>query len=219
MRCPGIEVTRGEVRTSVSQSSPSEFYINTPNADGKVSGDADLFVFYKKSVTGALVKEGTLFLAAGGSSDEVTEVKGGYTAILSAGEEALEPRRYMDVEIAGHEDLTAPALSAAVASDEKGEVKAVVIKISGAVLVKRAGSGEWTALYLRDELATGDQLQTKEDGMVEFRLDNGNTMALKSGTTIVMTKLTADPQTGEYDNIFDAKFGKIMAKVQKLKGA
>lgn len=49
--------------------------------------------------------------------------------------------------------------------------QAIVLRLGGAVEVKRAGSEAWVALNVGDAVQAGDQLRTSADGQVELSLD------------------------------------------------
>ena len=211
-----VNIQRGQIRAIVSKAiGTPNFFVNTPNASASVKG-SDVFVFYQKSATGVLVKEGDFTVINNAFPDQPVDVSEGFMSIVPPDQPPQKPRPYLDVERKRHEVQTA-ALPAPV-KDDPSQIKAVVIELKGEVKVKYARAATWRALRLHDVLGTGDEIKTEETGLAEIRLDNGNTIILRPNSTIILEKLSRDLKTGDYKNLFEANFGNIRAKVQKLKG-
>lgn len=93
------------------------------------------------------------------------------------------------------------------------EMKATITKMQGSVVVTKAGSAAAQPLKIGDALGSGDKIETMDNGKAEIKLDNGNTVNLTPNSEIVLSKLTSDPATGEYENLMESKFGKMRAFV------
>ncbi|NQU74306.1 MAG: FecR domain-containing protein, partial [Candidatus Omnitrophica bacterium] len=98
------------------------------------------------------------------------------------------------------------------------ELKATITKITGSVTVRNRGAFFWHDAKVGEFLSAGDQIVTKADGKIEFKLDNGNTVKLKPQTRLVIKKLTQNNITGDYENFFEVNTGKVWAKIEKLSG-
>lgn len=97
-------------------------------------------------------------------------------------------------------------------------MKATVTAVSGKVQIKSRGSITWRNAKLNELLSAGDTIETKENGVIEIRLENGNAIDLKPDSQLVLQKLTQDTKTGDYENLFESSRGRLRAKVSKLKG-
>jgi hypothetical protein len=211
-----IDLQRGEIRAIIKKTiGKTNFFVNTPNASGSVKG-TDIFVFYHKSATGVLVNDGNFSVINNDFPDREIKVAKGLIAVVPPDQPPQKPRPYLDVEKNRHEAQT--TIVRAPASDDPSQIGAMIVKLSGEVKVKRAGETTWRDAALHDVLGTGDYIQTKESGKVEFKLDNGHIITLKSNSTIILKKLMRDVNTGDEENLFESNLGNIRAKVQKLKG-
>lgn len=98
-------------------------------------------------------------------------------------------------------------------------MKATVSKLQGEVVVMRHGSGTAQPLVCGAVLGSGDKVETRDNGKVEIRMDNGNTLNLIPNSQIILTNLTSNQSTGEYENLMESGFGTIRANVaQKVRG-
>ena len=96
------------------------------------------------------------------------------------------------------------------------ELKATITKITGSVTIRNRGAFFWHDAKVGEFLKAGDQIVTKADGKIEFKLDNGNTVKLKPQTRLVIKKMTQNNITGDYENFFEVNTGKVWAKIEKL---
>lgn len=111
------------------------------------------------------------------------------------------------------EGQTAPAVAA-----ETAQMKATVVKVSGGVRIRNHGSVFWHDAKVNEVIGTGSQIETKENGQIEIKLENNNVINLKPNTKLILRKLTANLKTGDYENLLESNIGKIRAKVEKIKG-
>ncbi|MBL7072070.1 MAG: FecR domain-containing protein [Candidatus Omnitrophica bacterium] len=213
-----INLQRGKIRVIVEEEKTVDsenFIVNTPNASSRVKG-SDGFFFYHKSATGILVNSGTFSVMNTDFPEQELDVTKGLMTVVSPNQPPQQPRQYLDFEGKQHEAQT--TITRAPVADDPTQIRAIVVKISGEVRVKRVSRNKWSVLQQDDILGTGDRIETKESGKVELRLDNGNIINLKPNSTIILESLRRNTETGEYENLFQANLGNIRAKVQKLKG-
>ena len=107
--------------------------------------------------------------------------------------------------------------STAKISNNAGEMKATVTKTAGSVLIKSRGSITWHDAKVNEALYAGDTIETKKDGKIQIKLDNNNVIDLKPDSQLLLKKLTENPGTGEYENLFESGYGVLRAKVGKIK--
>ena len=93
-----------------------------------------------------------------------------------------------------------------------------LLKVSGMVKIIPKGSTEAHKANINDILGEGDRIETGENGYIEIRLDNNNCLNLKPDTKLTIVKLVINPETGEFENIFEVTMGKIKARIENLKG-
>jgi len=99
------------------------------------------------------------------------------------------------------------------------KMEATVWKIEGEVVVTKAGATAAKPLRIGDLLGSGDMIETKADGKIAIKMDNGNSVNLTSNSQIILSSLASDLATNEYENIMESKYGTIRACiVAKLKG-
>jgi hypothetical protein len=99
------------------------------------------------------------------------------------------------------------------------QMKATVTKLQGEVVVTKAGASAAQPLAIGAVLGSGDKVETKDNGKAEIKMDNGNTLNLTPNSQIILSALTSDPATGEYQNLMESNFGTIRAHVAtKVKG-
>ena len=114
--------------------------------------------------------------------------------------------------------LSVSAQTTPVWAEEITQMKATVVKVSGDVRIRSRGSLFSHDAKANEVLKAGDQIETKENGKIEIKLDNDNVIDLKPKTKLILQKLTTNLKTGEFENLFESKGGSIRAKVEKLKG-
>ncbi|MFA5339610.1 MAG: FecR family protein [Candidatus Omnitrophota bacterium] len=218
-----LNIERGKIRAVVSKAPGKDnFLINTPNASGSVKG-TDLVVAYQKSATSATVLNGSLSFSSSAVPEKKVEIKSGESSVIVADSEPTYPRTILAMERTAHEKDTmiakAPAGGSATAEgySEPGEMKAVIVKLSGSVKVKNGGSAVWHDAKVNETLKTGDTIETNKNGKAEFRVENGDVITLQQDSNFTITRLK-ETGSGEHESLFESKKGKLRAKVEKLKG-
>lgn len=99
------------------------------------------------------------------------------------------------------------------------QMKATVTKLQGEVSVIKAGSDVAEPLKPGAVLGSGDKIETKDNGKLQIKIDNGNTLNMCPNSQIILSSMTSDPATGDYENLMEAKYGTIRAHVvAKVKG-
>ncbi|MDD5737515.1 MAG: FecR domain-containing protein [Candidatus Omnitrophica bacterium] len=98
------------------------------------------------------------------------------------------------------------------------QLKATIEKTSGSVIIKKSGSFVSHDAKVGDILAAGDFIETRSNGKVQIKIENGNVISLKPDSKLIVKDLTSDPSTGTYINSFESPKGLLRAKVEKLKG-
>lgn len=99
------------------------------------------------------------------------------------------------------------------------QMKATVTKLQGEVILTKAGAAAGAQLKSGDTLGSGDKIETKDNGKVGLRMDNGNMINLTPNSEIILSSLTSNPETGDYENLMESKYGTIRAHVvAKVKG-
>lgn len=211
-----IMVDRGKIRTIIEKMPGlTEFNISTPNAKGTVHG-SDVFTSFQAGSSSMLVAEGQLSILNPVIPKEVIIIPAGSSVVVPPNEAPKGPRAYFDLEKQMQEQDT--SIPQTVSRDPNSTViKGVIGKMSGDVRVKFKNTGEVRKATVNDILSEGDTIETGKDGLVEINFDNGNGLNLKEETSVTITKLAQDPKTGQYENKFDAKMGKVRARIEKLK--
>ncbi|RKY40950.1 MAG: hypothetical protein DRP85_07560 [Candidatus Makaraimicrobium thalassicum] len=212
-----IDVDRGKIRAIVSRTADKvPFKINTPNASGNVKG-SDVFVSYQQSTTNVLVAGGLLTMENPSFPGECIDVRDGMTALVPYNAPPEEPRVFLPEEKDRIEAVTGPATYKAEGIAAGAEFTgAVVTRVTGAVRVQPRGSKKWHAPVKNEALGTGGRIETGKSGRIQINFDNGIVIELKPETQLIITRLTRDPRTGDYTNEFEAGYGKIIAKLQKV---
>ena len=212
-----ITLSRGRMEAVVSNTGrPETFVINTPNATGSVKG-SDIFVSYQAGNTELLVKEGMLGVLSQAMPAEKVRVGKGDCTFVRPGKAPEEARPYYDADIATYKKDVSPTLARKWVS-YKGvtQMTAAIVSASGKVLIYKKGAEDWRPAGLNEVVLEGDKVQTAENGYAEIRLGNGNMMILDANTELGFAKLEYNPDTGEYENVFDSDRGNIKAIVEKL---
>jgi len=210
-----ITLHRGEMRAQVEKNIDGKsFLVETPNAVGNVEG-TEFYVFYEKSSTGVLVKDGVYTVTHKDFPNERIEVAKGYTTVVPYDRPPAEPRPYFDFEADGHESKT--VIARLPVPGDPSHITGVVTKVSGEVKLKKGGADGWKAAAVNDPLIAGDALKTEKSGKLEFKLDNGHIVSLKPNSDITLKGLKRDTEADTEENLFVSNMGNIRAKVQKLK--
>ncbi|MCX5705377.1 MAG: FecR domain-containing protein [Candidatus Omnitrophica bacterium] len=212
-----ILLERGKARTTIAKMpGGTPFIILTPNAQGTIKG-SDIFSFYQAGNSGMLVSEGMLSVFNIARPDEIVSVRPGEAVLIPLQESPKGPRAFLEMEKRMEEVETniPPALSR---RKSMAVIMGTMIKFSGEVKIISKGKSLAHPARPNERLEAGDRIQTGKNGVAEIVFDNGNAMYLKSNTDITITKLINDPETQEYENLFDAKVGKIKARIERLSG-
>ena len=212
-----INLERGKARTIIAKMSDSaNFVISTPNAKGTVKG-SDIFAFYQAGNTGMLVSEGRLSIA--NTADPASEliVPAGNSVLVPLDESPKGPREYLELERKLNEQETNVPVSMHK-KEKESVIKGVISKVSGDVKIMTKGSNAPHDATINEIIGEGDSITTGSNGAIAIRFDNGNALNLKPDTKLSITRLTIDPKTGEYENLFEASTGKVRARIENLKG-
>ncbi|NQT22315.1 MAG: FecR domain-containing protein [Candidatus Omnitrophica bacterium] len=213
-----IDLARGRMRAVVSKAKDkTAFDVNTPNASGSVKG-SDVFIGYQKSATSILVAEGILRTVNPQFPDETIDVGKGWAAYVPHNAPPQEPRAYLPAEKKAYESAISPDMKEAEGMIKGNEVtRATIVKLSGTVIIKPKGSTKQHMPTLNEVLNADDIIETKENGKIVISMDNGHFLTLKPNSQIIIKILSKDPDTGDYQNLFECKYGKVIAKLRKVK--
>jgi hypothetical protein len=215
-----LKLYRGKVRAIVSkQRGKANFFVSTPNTSGAIKG-SDIMIFYQGNMTTVMAKEGGISIFNPMYPKDAVTVRRGEALSVPADGPPLDKRDYIDVEMKLHYKDTDPRerVIAGLKDRDLDEMEGWVANRAGSVEIKKSGRRDWRGALMNDSLKEGDELKTGEEGDVEIRLDNGNSVVLKPNTEVKLTKLKRDPKTGEYENLFEARQGKLKAVIDKLEG-
>lgn len=97
---------------------------------------------------------------------------------------------------------------------EYAPMTATVVAMKGEVYITKSGATTPFQAKIGDLLAKGDAIETKADGGVDLKTENGNVVNLGPKSQITISELSLNRSTGDYQTSMDSKFGKIMAKVE-----
>jgi hypothetical protein len=211
-----ITLERGKARAIIAKmQDKAEFNINTPNAKGTVRG-SDVCAFYSAGNSGMLVSEGKLSIASVAHPEDIVLIPAGNSVLVPLEDSPKGPRPYLELEKTLHEeDTSVPVITR---SERDSVIRGIVSKFSGDAKITRAGETAPRDAKVGDILKDGDRITTGANGLIEIRFDNGNAMNLKPNTDILIVKLSIDPRTGEYQNLFESNMGEIKARIEGLKG-
>ena len=210
-----ILIERGKARTTISKApGKAPFTILTPNAQGVVKG-SDIFASYQAGNSGMLVAEGSLSVFNTAHPDQAVLVPSGNSVLVPLEELPKGPRPFMDMEKRMEETETniPPVLSK---RKNMAVLMGTLVDFTGEVNITSKGKSVSHPARPNERLEAGDRIQTGKNGVAEIVFDNGNAMYLKANTDITITKLISDPETQEYENLFEAKVGKIKARIERL---
>ena len=219
-----LNIERGKIRAIVSKSAAKDnFIVNTPNASGSVKG-TDLYVIYQKSSTAVVVLDGKVSVANSSLPDKSIEIASGDTTVISSDQPPTATRSLLAMEKKSHEADTQIARAreekplSAEGYSKPEDMTAIVVKVSGSARIRSRGALIWHDAKINEVLNAGDVIETKDDGKIEIKLENGNVVNLKPNSELKLQKLSKDLKTGDYENLLESSHGKIKAQVQKLKG-
>ena len=213
-----IELSRGKARAIIAKMRDSaDFMIATPNAKGTVKG-SDVTAFFQAGSSGMFVSEGKLSVISLAHPDNKITVPAGNACVVPLGELPKGPRPYLDVEKKLNEEDTYVPVSISK-TGKVSVIKGAVAKVSGVVKIISKNTGQARNAGINDILGEGDRVETGENGYMEIRLDNNNAINLKPNTKLTIIKLVINPETGEFENIFEVMLGQIKARIENLKGS
>ena len=212
-----IKLDRGKARAVIAKMKDSaDFVISTPNAEGKITG-SDVFAYYKAGNSSMLVSEGVLSVINPIYPHHEVIVPSGKVVLVPQQDVPGAPRSYLEFEKKIHEEDTyVPEL---VVKKGRGTIiRGAVSKVSGDVKITKKGKSIAHNATINKTILECDKIVTGENGSIQIIFDNGNSINLKPNTEIIVIKLVIDPETGQYENSFEAGMGKIMARIENLKG-
>ena len=213
-----IELSRGKARAIIAKTpSGTPFVIKTPNAEGTVKG-SDVTAFYQAGNSGMFVAEGKLSVINIAHPKNIITVPKGNACVIPMDELPKGPRPYLDAEKKLNDEDTYVPVSISKTS-KVSVIKGAVAKLSGSVKIIPKGASEARNASLHDILGEGDRIETGENGYIEIRLDNNNAINLKPNTKLTIVRLVINPETGEFDNIFEVTLGNVKARIENLKGS
>lgn len=211
-----ISLERGKMRTIIAKMpSSAAFEILTPNSQGTIKG-SDIFTSFEAGKSAILVKEGTLTVANTLQPQSPLVVGAGNAVVIPMQNIPQGPRPYLEMEQKLFEQDTD-----VVAAPEKTNasiVNAVITKLQGNVSLITKGESKAHAAALGEKIQEGDYIETGDTGTVQISLDNNNGLNLKPKTKLSVIRLSFNPATGEYENLFDITFGTVKARIENLKG-
>ena len=212
-----IDLDRGKVRAIVSETKEkAPFDINTPNASGSVKG-SDICVTYQQSATNVMVTDGVFSMINPAFPDHKVDVGKDMATLVPYNAPPEEPKDLLPALKERLEDITGPSVRWAEGVSRKAEfTRAVITEISGAVRVQPRGSKKWHAPVAKEVLNTGDRIETGKTGRAQINFDNGLVMELKPETQLIIMKLTRDPKSRDFENVFESGYGKIIAKLKSV---
>lgn len=216
-KAAAIKLERGKLRAIVAKSPQgTPFAILTSNAEGVVKG-SDVFVFYQAGSSGMLVAEGKLNVTSTAHPESPVLITAGNSVLVPLEKLPEGPRPYLDLEKKLYEQDTDVPFSGHKAA-KLTEISATIAKFSGVVLITNKGQTKTHNTKLGEVVKEGDLIETLEKALVEIRLDNNNAINMKPNSKLLVIKLAFNPETGEYENIFELTIGKIKARIEGLKG-
>jgi len=212
-----IDLDRGKVRAVVAKTADlAPFNINTPNVMGTVKG-SDIFVSFQQSATNVLVSEGTFNMIHTDFPDQLVAVEKGMTTQVPYNAPPKDPRAFLPVEKTNFEERTGSIIQNIEGVDPNAELtKAIVADVTGVVRVQPRGTQKWHAPMKSEVLNTGDRIETGKNGNIKLSFDNGLKIEMRPNTQLIITQLTRDPKTGNYNNEFESGYGKLVAQLQNM---
>ena len=100
------------------------------------------------------------------------------------------------------------------AAEEYAPMTASVVGMKGTVHITKTGATTPYQAKVGDALAKGDKVETKGDGDVSIKTENGNVVTLGPNSQIIISELSLNKTTGDYRTVMDSKFGKLQARVE-----
>jgi hypothetical protein len=116
---------------------------------------------------------------------------------------------------------TLKAASPIVMQQLKDGMRYGTLKNPGKDVFVRSPGGDWKAAKDDMVILPGDEVKTAvNDSSVEVMLDAGKVghVEIKEGSLFRIAKAETDPVTGDMNTLLDLAIGKILVKVESLKG-
>ncbi|MCX5715467.1 MAG: FecR family protein [Candidatus Omnitrophica bacterium] len=210
-----IGLDRGKVRTIIAKMpNAADFAIITPNATGNVKG-SDIIAFYQAGNSVMLVAEGKLSVAGTAYPENKMLILAGNSVLVPFDGMPQGPRPYLETERKLYEQDT--DIPVVLKAEKLTIIIGSVSKISGSVKITAKGESSAHEARIGETVQEGYQIETDSNGLAEIRLDN-NAINMKPNTKLMIIRLAINPETGEYENIFELTIGKIKARIENLKG-
>lgn len=212
-----IKLTRGKLEAVVAKTgSPETFVIDTPNSRGAVKG-SDIFVSFVGGKTGIFVQEGALSVFNFAKPDVKTNLVKGNSTTVPFNDVPQGVRSFLDLEMTIHKrDVEKVLVKKWIPAQGAAQMNALITTMSGTVRIYKKGAQDWKDAQANEVLDEGDKVQTGEDGKVQLRMTNGNTLFVQPGTELIFSTMRYDAATGNFENTFDMAKGKVGGVVEKL---
>ena len=210
-----LKLFRGKIKTLVSKvRGETNFFVKTPNMDGSIKGSS-ILISYGMGQTNVFVKEGGISVNNPLFPDEAVKIRRGEAVSIPTDAPPSTKRDYLDIEMKMHSKDTDP-LKPRVKPKEMQIMEGWIVKLREPVNMLKSGEKDWRKAVMNEPVKTGDEIEVEEGGSVEIRLENGNSISLKENTIIKVTRLWYNAKTGSYENVFEAKYGKLKAVIERL---
>ena len=213
-----IKLFRGKANAIVSKNGKSSsFNIITPSAKATAKG-TNIYATYQADNSVFLVKEGNLAVYNPEFPEEVKKISKGDSVGVSLGEKPSESRPFMDAELMLYDKDTKPVFVTRPKLEGKGVVrmKCMVQDPRGEVKVFKGSDKKGHDAVFNEEITEGDRVETGASSSARIVLENGNNVAMQEKSEIYVQRLREDKKTGEFENLFESKYGKLKAVVEKL---
>ena len=114
--------------------------------------------------------------------------------------------------------VAAVAITAVAFAAEKRTAQ--IISIDGSAEIKRAEQSSWTAASVGMILNEGDAIKTPPKAWVLLNIDEGRvgTVEVKGDSQMMITELTATPETQTSATLLDLAIGEVLIKARKVHG-
>ena len=212
-----IKLMRGKMKTIVSKTKgKTNFFVATPNMSGEIKG-SDILISYQANMTNVLVKEGNILVKNPQYPEDVIKVLKGEALTVLQDSPPSQKRECLDIELKLQSKNVDPLrLEKPVELKEMTVMEGWVSTAAEPVEILKNGKTLWRKVVLNESVKTGDEIITKDGGSADIRLENGNFVAIKENSHVKIVKLWLNSKTGDYENLFEAKYGKIKAVIEKL---
>lgn len=110
------------------------------------------------------------------------------------------------------------ALTASCYAVEKRTAR--VVSLDGSAEVKRMGETAWIPASVGMVLNEGDTIKTASKAWAMLNIDEGRvgTVEVKSGSQMMITELTASPETQASQTLLDLAIGEVLIRAKKVHG-